>query len=322
MFPITPKRIVLAGGTGQIGQVLARHYLAKGWDVSVLSRSGTGLGRHTPWDGHTLEAWTTELDGAEVVINLAGRTVNCRYTEENLRQMMDSRVHSTRVIGDAIAQTATPPRLWLQMSTATIYAHRYDAANDELTGVLGGSEPDVPRYWDRSVQIANQWEATLSEAITPRTRKVALRSSMVMSPDSGGIFDVLCNLTRKGLGGSIAGGKQFVSWIHDGDFLGAIDFIDAHDNLTGAVNLCSPNPLPQAELMHSLRAALGVGIGLPATAWMAYIGAIFMRTDAELVLKSRRVVPSRLLAEGFSFEFPNWESAVRDLAARAAHERI
>ncbi len=321
MITVRPKRVVLAGGTGQVGQILARHYLGKGWDVCVLSRSAVGLGRHILWDGQTLGTWASEIDGADVVINLAGRTVNCRYTEENLQQMMDSRVHSTRVVGEAILQAAAPPRLWLQMSTATIYAHRYDAANDELTGILGGSEPDVPRYWDRSVDIAKQWEATLASANTPLTRKVALRASMIMSPDAHGIFDVLCNLTRRGLGGPIAGGKQFVSWIHDSDVLRAVDFIDAHDNLAGAVNLCGPEPVPQAELMQGLRSALGVGIGLPAAAWMARVGALFMRTDAELVLKSRRVVPARLLAEGFHFEFPSWDRAAKDLVRRAAREK-
>ncbi|MCA9624955.1 MAG: DUF1731 domain-containing protein, partial [Myxococcales bacterium] len=208
------------------------------------------------------------------------------------------------------------PRAWLQMSTATIYAHRFDAPNDEATGIIGGDEPDVPDYWGFSVKIAKNWEQAQAEAATPDTRKVALRAAMVMSPDRDGIFDVLFGLTRMGLGGAIAGGRQYVSWIHERDFVAAVRLLIAREDLDGPVNLAAPHPLPQREFMAALREAGGIRIGLPATAWMAEIGAFFMRSDTELTLKSRRVVPGRLLAEGFTFAFPEWPAAALDLVAR------
>lgn len=309
-------KIVIAGGSGQLGQSLARSFGARGDHVAIIAR--TAESSSLRWDGKTLGEWARAIDGSDVVINLAGRTVNCRYTEDNLREMMDSRVDSTRVVGQAIAAAAQPPSVWLQMSTATIYAHRFDAANDEVTGVIGGNEPDAPAYWKRSIDIALAWERALADADTPRTRKVALRSAMVMSPDRGGVFAVLCGLTRKRLGGAIGGGAQYVSWIHDRDFIAAIDFLIARPELTGAVNIAAPHPLPQRDFQRALRTAAGVGVGLPATKWMTRLGAWAMRTDPELVLKSRRVVPLRLLEAGFEFVFPDWSSAARDLVARLA----
>jgi len=308
-------KVVLPGGSGQVGGALARAFGARGHDVVVLSRSGAGDARVVAWDGRSLGPWAAELDGADVVINLAGRSVNCRYSEANLAAMMSSRVDSTRVVGAAIANAARPPRVWLQMSTATIYAHRMDAPNDEATGRIGGDEPDAPAYWKRSIEIATAWERTLDEADTPQTRKVALRTAMVMGAERGGIFDVLLGLTRRGLGGAIAGGRQFVSWIHEHDFLRAIDLLSERDDLSGPVNLAAPSPLPQRDFMAALRAAYGRRIGLPATRWMAGLGAFVMRTDPELILKSRRVIPGRLLDAGFRFEFSDWPAAARDLVA-------
>jgi uncharacterized protein (TIGR01777 family) len=306
-------KIVIPGGTGQVGAILVRALQRRGHDLVVLSRSGTSAARVVEWDGRTLGPWADELDGADVVINLAGRSVSCRYTDENLEAMMNSRVASTRAVGLAIEEATRPPRVWLQMSTATIYAHRFDAANDEATGRLGGDEPDAPAYWKLSVDIGKAWERTLDEARTPRTRKVALRSAMVMSPDRGGIFDVLLGLTRAGLGGTIAGGRQFVSWIHEQDFARAIELLIAREDISGAVNLAAPGPLPQRDFMAALRAAWGTRVGLPATKWMAELGAFFLRTDTELTLKSRRVVPGRLLDAGFAFAFPEWRAAAQEL---------
>jgi uncharacterized protein (TIGR01777 family) len=312
-------KVVIAGGTGQVGGILRRALSARGHDVVVLSRHPAplepGIG-HLHWDGRTLGDWVDEIDGADAVVNLAGRSVSCRYTPENLQQMMDSRVESTRVVGEAIAAAARPPRVWLQMSTATIYADRRDAANDEATGVLGGREPGVPDYWEYSVRIARCWEAAQLEAELPGTRRVALRAAMVMSPDRGGVFDVLLGLARLGLGGPVAGGGQYVSWIHDHDFVRAVELLLERDDLEGPVNLAAPGPVPQRDLMRGLRAAWGRRFGLPATAWMAEIGAWAMRSDTELLLKSRRVVPGRLLHAGFEFEHPQWPEAAQDLARR------
>jgi uncharacterized protein (TIGR01777 family) len=291
----------------------------QGHEVVVLSRHPQRLEpgvRHRTWDGRTLGGWAGELDGADAVVNLAGRTVNCRYTDENLRQMMDSRVDSARVVGEAVAAASRPPRVWLQMSTATIYADRRDAANDEATGVIGGHEPGVPPSWEYSVRIARNWEAAQMEARTPDTRRVALRAAMVMSPDRGGVFDVLLRMTRVGLGGPVAGGGQYVSWIHDRDFVRAVELLVARDDLDGPVNLASPDPVTQRELMGQLRRAWGRRVGLPATAWMAEVGAWALRSDTELLLKSRRVVPGRLLEAGFRFEHPTWCEAATDLVHR------
>jgi len=257
-----------------------------------------------------------ELAAADVVINLAGRSVNCRYTQRNRDVIKDSRVKSTRAIGEAIASMSDPPRVWLQSSTATIYAHRYDAPNDEATGVIGGNEPDAPDTWRSSIDVARSWEQAVEEFTLPRTRVVRLRSAMTMSPDDGGVFDTLLALVRRGLGGRSGDGRQYVSWIHDRDFLRAIDWIVEKEHLAGAVNLSSPNPLPNAEFMRALRNAWGAPVGLPATKWMLEIGAVFLKTETELILKSRRVVPGTLLQDGFEFEFPMWADAARDLCDR------
>lgn len=312
-------KILIPGGTGDVGRVLCRYFVERGHDVVVLSRSGAqelSHGRALQWDGKSLGAWTDEMEGADVVINLAGRTVNCRYTDENLRQMMDSRVDSTQIIGEAIVAAQNPPAVWLQMSTATIYAHRFDEPNDEATGIIGGNEEGVPDYWGYSIEIAKRWEETQAKFNTNKTRQVAMRTAMVMSPEPGGIFGTLLGLVQKGVGGAVAGGEQYVSWIHEVDFARAVEFLIEREDLEGAINLASPDPRPQREHMALLRDAAGVSVGLPATKWMVEIGAFFMRTDTELILKSRRVVPGRLLEAGFSFEFPDWNEAAQDLVGQ------
>ncbi|MCC9708352.1 TIGR01777 family oxidoreductase [Streptomyces sp. MNU76] len=313
-------KVVLPGGTGQVGAILDRALTAAGHEVTVVTRRPTRA-HDIGWDGAALGPWAKAIDGCDVVINLAGRSVSCRYTPENLRAMMDSRVDSTRVVGEAIAAAGQPPRVWLQMSTATVYAHRFDAPHDEATGTIGGSEPGVPDYWAYSVEIARNWERAQAEAPTPTTRKVALRSAMVMSPDRGGVFDVLSRLVRFGLGGPVAGGAQYVSWIQDEDFVRAVEFLIARDDLDGPVNLASPDPLPHRTFMRQLRTAWNVPVGLPATRWMAELGAFALRSDTELLFKSRRVVPGRLLTAGFSFAHPDWEDAAASLVRRARSER-
>ncbi len=310
-------KIVLPGGSGQVGTLLARAFHQAGREVVVLSRKpATALWRVVEWDAETLGNWTSELERADVVINLAGRSVNCRYTAENRRLIKESRVKSTRILGAAIARASHPPRLWLQSSTATIYAHRYDAPNTEAAGILGVSEPTSPDTWNFSIDVATAWEEALNESTTPSTRKIILRSAMVMSPDRGGIFDTLRTLVRYGLGGQSGDGRQYVSWIHEQDFIRAIDWLIAHEELEGAINLAAPNPLPNAEFMRTLRTAWGSSIGLPATEWMLEIGAFFLRTETELILKSRRVVSNRLPESGFEFQFPGWAEAARDLCNR------
>jgi uncharacterized protein (TIGR01777 family) len=310
-------RIVIPGGSGQVGTVLARHFHAAGHDVIVLSRKlRPAPWKVLPWNGETAGEWTSAIDGADAVINLAGRSVNCRYHAANRAEILESRIRSTHAVGHAIAHAAKPPRVWLQASTATIYAHRYDAPNDEDTGILGGNEPNAPDTWRFSIDVATAWERSLNEALTPHTRKVLMRSAMTMSPDHGGIFDTLLRLVRFGLGGKAGSGRQFVSWIHDRDFIRAIAWLIEHEEIEGPVNLAAPGPLPYVDFMRALRRAWGMPIGLPATAWMVELGTRLLRTESELVLKSRRVIPGRLIENGFTFDYPGWSEAAGELCAR------
>ncbi|MCC5806071.1 MAG: NAD-dependent epimerase/dehydratase family protein, partial [Opitutales bacterium] len=288
-------KIILSGGSGQVGRLLSRAFVREGHECVILTRGTgrsletepypgeTGRVRFVAWDGHTRGPWCAEVDGADVVINLAGRSVDCRYTEANLRDMLRSRTESTRVIGEAIANANKPPQLWLQASTATIYAHRFDAANDEITGIIGGSEPGVPKHWKRSVEIGQAWEAALFEAPTPATRRVAMRSAMVMSPDAGGIFDAFATLCRFGMG-HLGDGKAYVSWIHEHDFVAAVRFLMDESAVDGVVNLASPNPLPNKAFIGAVHAALGRRWSVQAPAWLLEIGAFFRRTETELLL--------------------------------------
>jgi len=303
-------KVIIPGGSGHLGTILRRDFERDGHEVVVFRRDG-GLG----WDGRTIGPWTGEVDGADVVINLAGRSVNCRYNPQNRAEILNSRVDCTRVVGQAIARAARPPRLWLQASTATIYAHRYDAPNDE-DGILGGTEASAPDTWRFSIEVAQSWERALDEANVPLTRKVKLRSAIVMSPEPGGPFDVLLNLVRHGLGGRAGDGRQYVSWIHYRDFVAAIHWIISHEELGGSINVAAPHPLPNADFTAALREAWGIRFGLPASRWMLEIGAVLLRTETELILKSRRVIPGRLLESGFSFKHPTWPEAARDLCAR------
>lgn len=309
-------KIVIAGGSGQIGGILQRAFSFPEHEVVLLTRrpeSRRGA-RSIGWDGKTPGAWTAELEGADAVVNLAGRSVNCRYGPRNRREIMDSRVDSVRALGRALHDAKNPPRVWLQASTATIYAHRFDLPNDEANGIIGGSEPDAPDTWNFSIDVAKAWEAAVNDFVPlPRTRIVLMRSAMTMSPDRGGIFAHLLGVVRFGIGGPTASGRQFVSWIHETDFVRAVRFLIDNEELGGVVNVCSPKPLPNSEFMRELRRAWGARIAFPTTRWMLEIGTFLMRSESELVLKSRRVVPGRLIESGFAFQFPDWFEAARDL---------
>ncbi len=314
-------KIVISGGSGQIGQILARALQNRGDEVVVLSRNSATTPtptrwRTVQWDGKTLGEWAAELEGADAVINLAGQSVNCRYNPANRQLIKGSRLDSTKVIGEAICKAANPPKIWLQSGTATIYAQRYDTANDEASGILGGQETGIPDTWRFSIDVAKSWEAAVNEAIVSGTRKVILRTAMVMSPDRGGVFDVFLKLVRFGLGGTFGDGRQYVSWIHVEDFIRAVLWLIEHSELEGPFNLAAPHPVPNSEFMRKLRKAARRPVGLPAASWMLEIGAFFLRTETELILKSRRVVPGRLLESGFRFVYPNWEEAAENLYQR------
>jgi uncharacterized protein (TIGR01777 family) len=309
------KRIVLAGGSGFLGQVLADHFQNNGYEVINLTRSpkpGSGKVREVRWNARDLGEWARELEGATAVINLTGRSVNCRYTPSNRQLILESRVLSTRVLGTAISQCKESPRAWLNSSTATIYKHTYGPAWDE-SGIVGGTPEAKDAY---SVEVALAWEQALQEARVPATRKIALRSAMVLGNRKNSVFPVLQKLAQYGLGGKMGTGKQFVSWIHEADFCAAIDWLIAHEKIDGAVNVAAPNPVTNAEMMKLFRNQCHQRLGLPANRWMLEIGAFFLRTETELILKSRRVIPKRLIDTGFTYRFSDLKQALNDLIAR------
>lgn len=308
----TAKRIVLAGGSGLLGRLLADSFTRTGHEVVILSRvphAKSAAARFAVWDAKSVGDWQRELDGAFAVINLTGRSVNCRYNEKNRRDILESRVLSTQAIGAAIGACRKPPAVWLNASTATIYKHSFEKSMDE-NGEVAGTYDAKDEF---SVEVAMAWEKALFDAMTPKTRKVTLRISMVLSDEKGSVFPVLRGLVRKGLGGAMAGGRQYVAWIHQEDFCRAIEWILAHNELTGGVNVAAPNPVTNRDMMRALRRVCDVPIGLPAARWMLEIGAFFMRTETELMLKSRRAVPGKLLANGFEFQFSEFEQAAQDL---------
>jgi uncharacterized protein (TIGR01777 family) len=316
-----PLRIVIPGGSGQVGQVLARYLQERGHHVTVLTRGPhTAQWQTVHWDGQNPGLWTQYLEGADVCINLTGRSVNCRYNAENRAAIYNSRILSTRLLGEVIAGLADPPLLWLNASTATIYKHALDRPMDEQTGELGGNESKVPDTWNFSIRVAKDWEAAFFEAPTPRTRKVAMRSAIILSPKPGNAFAIFSNLVRASFGGKQGNGRQFISWIHEDDFACAVEFIIAREDLDGPINIASPNPEPNRVFMAELREAWGTPNGFPLPAPLLEIGAFFMRTETELVLKSRRAIPGRLLHAGFEFQFPNWPHAAEDLVDQWRHK--
>lgn len=320
---MTRKKLVIPGGSGFLGRTLLRFFEARGFDVVILSRTP----RRTPdelagarvvlWDAKTLGPWAAELEGATAVLNMAGRSVNCRYTEKNRAVMLDSRVDSTSILGRAIAGCQEPPRVWMNSSTATIYRHRYDAPNDEATGLYGPDKEPKDAY---SLVVATSWEEAFERAYRDndlaQTRGIVLRSAIILGAEPGGVYEVLRKLVRGRLGGKAGHGRQYASWMHDGDFCRAIEFLMQQEGSKGIYNLCAPHPLPNKEMMGVMRKALGVGLGLPATKWMLEIGAFLGRTETELVVKSRRVVPTRLLEEGFAFDYPELAGALADIEGR------
>jgi uncharacterized protein (TIGR01777 family) len=307
-------KIVIAGGSGQVGQVLERGLTGNGHHVTILSRSAVEPQRH--WDGKSPGEWYASIDGADAVINLAGLRVHSRSGNRDLSLMLTSRTLSTRAIGRAIAAAKTPPPIWLQASTATLYAHRLDAPNDDFSGPIAGEEPDVPVGWKARVELAKAWERELDLAPTPGTRKVALRSAITLSAGAGGAFDIMARLAKRGLLGTAGNGRQFVSWIHEYDFVRSIEFLLNREDLKGPIILASPNPVPNKLFNRTLREALHARIGIPASGFVLSIGAYFADGDSELVLKSRYVVPTKLLQAGFEFRYPEWQDAAAELATR------
>ena len=313
----TTRTIVIFGANGFLGRYLSRHFTRQGREVVAVARNREGWsgdGLFLEWDGETLGPWALALEGAEAVINLAGRSVNCRYNEANRREILESRVNSTKAIGKAIRECKVPPKLWLNSSTATWYRHATDRPQDEWLGEPGeGFSVDVARAWE---------EAFFHDATPAATRKVAIRTSMVLANEPGTVFDVLAKLTRWGLGGTQGRGTQRVSWIHMDDFLRAINHIIDDVLLSGVVNLTSPNSPINRDWMGAFRDGIGMPIGLPASRWMLEIGARVLSTETELVLKSRWAAPQRLWENGFRWRWKDVDAAVDNLAHRRGLEEF
>jgi hypothetical protein len=321
-IPARRLRIVMPGGSGQVGRMLAAYFQERGHFVTVLTRGPyTAPWQTVHWDGEHLGPWVETLEGADVCIHLSGKSVNCRATKKNRKALYDSRIGPTKLLHRALATLEEPPHLWMNASTATIYRHALDREMDEATGEIGGGEKisahrRAPKKWDWTVGLVKAWEDAFFSTPTRRTRKVALRTSLVFSPMPGNIFMVLSNLVRFGLGGTQGSGRQYVSWMHEADFARAVEFLIEHEEMDGPVNLAAPNPLPNREFMAALREAWNRPNGVWAPAPLIELGALLLRTESELVLKSRRVVPGRLLDAGFGFEFPEWPEAAADLVRR------
>ncbi|MFP5275519.1 MAG: TIGR01777 family oxidoreductase [Acidobacteriota bacterium] len=315
-------RIVLAGGSGSVGSMLAWHFQEQGHHVTVLTRAPYTASWFTVhWDGAHPGPWVETLEGADVCINLSGRSIDCRYTAEHRRQLYDSRIGPTQLLHNVIANLAEPPRVWMNASAATIYRHALDRDMDEATGEIGGNEligegiwrRRAPEKWGFIVHLVREWERVFFATPTPRTRKIALRTSLVMSPQPGTVFAVLSRLARVGLGGTQGSGEQYVAWMHERDYARAIRFLIDHEEIEGPVNMASPHPLPNREFMAALRQAWNMLNGLPAPAPLLELSMFLLRKETELILKSRRVVPGKLLDAGFPFEFPAWAHAAEDL---------
>lgn len=289
------KKLIITAGTGFLGQVLANHFKNKFEEIIILTRGKSEIKdeiKYVNWNAKTLSGWEKELENADVLINLAGKSVDCRYSEENKKEILASRIDSTKILNLAVLNCKNPPKHWLNSSTSTIYRHSLDKQMNEIDGEIGD---------DFSMNVAKSWEKTFFETETPKTLKTALRTSIVLGKN-GGAFLPLKNLTKLGFGGKQGKGNQFISWIHEEDFARAVAFV-LEKELIGVVNIVSPKPIQNVSFMKILRKSLGVPTGIPIGEKLLKLGAKIIGTETELVLKSRNVIPKRLLENGFEFEF-------------------
>ncbi|HET9056127.1 MAG TPA: TIGR01777 family oxidoreductase [Chitinophagaceae bacterium] len=320
------KKIIIAGGTGFIGEELTR-YFGKENEIVILTRKINNVKtnrnnysvistsdllnvKYEQWDGKNLGEWAKSLEGSEIIINLAGKTVNCRYNEKNKQEIFDSRASTTKIIGEAIKNCTCPPKLWINVSSATIYRHAEDRPQDEYTGEF---------HNDFSVQVCQLWEKTFLEQSTPFTRKVVLRMAITLG--AGGIMIPYFNLLKFGLGGQQGNGKQMYSWIHIEDTCRIIEWIYNHKELEGTFNCCSPNPVSNKIFMNILRKCTNTTFGLPSFEWMLKIGATLIGTETELILKSRWVIPTKILEPGFTFKYPLLENALTEIISKVPQKQ-
>ncbi|MFC4636234.1 TIGR01777 family oxidoreductase [Dokdonia ponticola] len=302
------SKLIIAGGTGFLGTVITSYFKDAFDEIVLLSRKQKKLENHCRtviWDGKTIGPWTSELDDAEVLINMAGKSVDCRYHSKNKALILNSRIDSTKVLGEAIGLCKKPPKVWLNSSTATIYRHSLDKEMDEETGEIGTGF---------SVSVAKAWEKAFFGSETPHTRKVALRTAIVLGKD-GGALQPMINITKLGLGGKQGSGHQKFSWIHKDDFVQIIDFCIKNDTLSGAINVVSPHPSDNKTVMQLLRKTLNIPFGIPSNKTLLEIGAFLINTETELLLKSRNVIPKRLLKQGYTFTHDDLEMALKELVS-------
>lgn len=291
------KKIVIAGGTGFIGKYFSNKFKALGYEVLIIARNNS----HIKWDDK--QKIESALNGAEILINLAGKSVNCRYNQKNKDEILKSRTATTKKLGDAILNCENPPKLWINSSTATIYRHAMDKAMTESEGEIGNGF---------SVDVATNWEKSFFDFQLPNTRQIALRMAIVLGED-GGVMDPFVKLVRFGLGGKQGSGKQMFSWLHVEDLFNIILYLQKEKELSGVFNCSAPNPVDNATLMRSLRKTMNVYIGLPSPEWMLKMGAMLIGTETELILKSRWVIPDRLAKAGYQFKFPVIDGALKDI---------
>lgn len=301
-------KIVLAGGSGYLGQVLADYYKDKAKQVIILSRrahDANGNISYCRWDGKNPGEWAAQLEGADLLVNLSGKNVNCRYTPENRQEIVSSRLESTSVLGMMIQTLQDPPDVWINLASATIYRHAEDHAQDEEHGDIGTGF---------SVEVCKAWEKTFLDILTPQTKKMILRTGIVLGRKDE-VLPKLINLVRFGLGGRIGTGQQYVSWIHEHDFARITEFLMVHGKDGEVYNATAPGAIRNEELMQIIRKAYGVPFGLPSPQWLLELGAAMIGTETELVLKSRWVYPVRLLTSGFRFHFPEADHAIHEILA-------
>ncbi|GAA3778879.1 TIGR01777 family oxidoreductase [Flavobacterium ginsengiterrae] len=300
------SKLIIAAGTGFLGQVLVHHFKNKFDEIVILTRGKSQTIdriKYVNWNAKTFSGWEKELENADVLINLVGKSVDCRYTKKNKQDILWSRIKSTKILNEAVLNCQNPPKHWLNSSTATIYRFSLDKKMDEIEGEIGN---------DFSINVALSWEKAFFKTETPKTLKTALRTSIVLGKN-GGAFIPLQRLAKIGFGGKQGKGNQFVSWIHEEDFARAVDFI-IEKELTGKINIVSPKPIRNVDFMSKLRKAVNFPFGIPLSKTLLEIGSFFIRTETELVLKSRNVIPKRLLENGFEFKFGNIDEAFQDLA--------
>lgn len=291
------KKVVLAGGTGFIGEYFKTKFKELGYEVQIISRQK----HHISWEDKL--SIKDALEDAELLINLAGKSVNCRYNEVNKNEIMNSRIRTTKILGEAIQACTNPPAIWMNSSTATIYRHAEDRPMTEEKGEIGSGF---------SVNVATNWEKTFFSFDLPKTRQIALRIAIVLGKD-GGVMTPYRNLVKFGLGGIQGTGNQKFSWIHIDDLFQIVLFLKDKEELSGVFNCSSPQPVSNRELMKQLRKTMNVPFGLPSPKWMLEIGSSLIKTEAELVLKSRWVLPDRLEREGYTFTFKTLDKTLQDI---------